>query len=81
MTAELKPIDENYRQIITVSFNTPEEYKKFVDNVSQSILRDWDFMNELDDDIAQSIVDRHLQELSAAILDRLIEQKMREHGG
>lgn len=77
MTAELKQLTENCRQIITISFDDPEEYKKFVEAVSQSILCDWDFMNEFTDDVALSIVERHLHKLSAAILDRLIENKIR----
>ena len=76
MTAEFKKIDEGLRQIMVINFSDTEEYKKFVEDISQCILMDWDFMNEFTDDVALSISERHLDKLSAAVLDRLIEEKI-----
>ena len=63
---------------MTLDFESKQDYDKFVSDISSCILSDYIFQDELEDDIAQSIVERHLQELSAAVVDRLIEQKMRE---
>ena len=78
MTAEFKKLDEGFRQIMVINFNDPKEYKKFVEDISQCILCDWDFMNEFTDDVALSIVERHLDKLSATVLDRLIEEKIKK---
>lgn len=63
---------------MTIDFEKKEDYQKFLDDLSQCILMDYDFMQDFTDDVALSISQRHLPELSAAILDRLIERKMQE---
>lgn len=77
MTAEFKKLDEGLRQLMVINFSDPKEYKKFVEDISQCILMDWDFMNEFTADVALEISERHLDKLSAAVLDRLIEEKIK----
>lgn len=77
MTAEFKKLDESLRQIMVINFSDTKEYKKFVEDISQCILMDWDFMKEFTEDIALEISQRYLEKLSVEILDRLIEEKIK----
>lgn len=78
MTAEFKKIDEGLRQLMVINFNDHKEYKKFVEDISQCILADYDFKEDFAEDVALEISQRYLEKLSVKILDRLIE-RMPEH--
>lgn len=61
-----------YREILRVDFTDEKEYRKFVDDIAQSILCDFEFNDELEENIAHEIIERHLTTLAEALLDRLI---------
>ncbi len=73
MTAELGDKDE-YREILRVDFTDEKEYRKFVNDIAQSILCDFNFNEDLEENIAHEIIERHLTTLAEALLDSLIAQ-------
>lgn len=71
MTAEFGDKAE-YREILRVDFADEKEYRKFVNDIAQSILCDFNFNEDLEENIAHEIIERHLTTLAEALLDRLI---------
>lgn len=61
-----------YREILRVDFTDEKEYRKFVDDIAQSILCDFNFNEDLEENIAHEIIERHLTTLAEALLDKLI---------
>lgn len=61
-----------YREILHVDFTDEKEYRNFVKDIAQSILCDFNFNEDLEENIAHEIIERHLTTLAEALLDRLI---------
>ena len=77
MTAELGDKGE-YRELLKIDFVDSEEYKKFVKNLAEYVAETMQFNDELAEDIAYEIAERHMSKLAEAVLEKLIAEFSKE---
>lgn len=63
-----------YRELLKIDFVDNEEYKKFVKNLAECVAEEMQFSEELAEDIACEIAERHVSKLAEAVLKRLIAE-------
>lgn len=77
MTAEFEN-HGHYKQIIAINFDNPEQYKHFVKDIADCVTSELNLDDDICEDIAYELVQpKHLPDLAEAILDRLLDKKLK----
>ena len=74
MKAEFNRDHPQLREILKIDFNDREEYQKFVRDLAQAILMDFEFHDEFEENVAYELITRHREKLAEDIFDKLIER-------